>query len=122
MESMSPFQIAAAQFDAAARYLHLDPGIAAILRQPRRELTVTFPVKRDDGSIRVFTGYRVQHSQDLGPAKGGIRYHPDVTLDEVKALAMWMCWKCSVAGLPYVGAKVESSATPRRCRRANSSG
>jgi len=75
------------------------------LRQPRRTLTVNFPVKMDDGSVRMYTGYRVQHSQMLGPSKGGIRYHPNVTLDEVKALAMWMTWKSSLAGLPYGGGK-----------------
>jgi glutamate dehydrogenase (NAD(P)+) len=76
-----------------------------MLRKPKRELTVNFPVKMDDGSVKVFTGHRVHHSIVLGPTKGGIRYHPDVTLDEVRALAMWMTWKCSVVGLPYGGAK-----------------
>ena len=76
-----------------------------VLREPRRELTVHFPVHMDDGSVQVFTGYRVQHNLGRGPAKGGIRYHQDVSLDEVKALAMWMTWKCAVVGIPYGGGK-----------------
>ena len=83
----------------------LDPGLRRVLREPRRELTVHFPVQMDDGSVQVFTGYRVQHNLGRGPAKGGIRYHQDVTLDEVKALAMWMTWKCAVVGIPYGGGK-----------------
>lgn len=90
--------------DAAAR-LNLDPGIHAILREPERELTVSVPVVHDDGTIRVYKGYRVQHSSARGPCKGGIRYHPDVNLNEVKALAAMMTWKCAVVGIPYGGAK-----------------
>ena len=101
----SPYEIAVQQFDRAAEYLDLKAGIREMLRRPKRELTVNFPVKMDDGSVKVFTGHRVHHSVVLGPTKGGIRYHPDVTLDEVRALAMWMTWKCSVVGLPYGGAK-----------------
>lgn len=101
----SPFEIAQRQFDNAARYLDLKAGIKAKLRVPKRELTVYFPVKMDDGSIQMFTGHRVQHNLSRGPAKGGIRYHPDVTIDEVRALAMWMTWKCAVVGIPYGGAK-----------------
>ncbi|MGI8916505.1 MAG: Glu/Leu/Phe/Val family dehydrogenase [Chloroflexota bacterium] len=104
-EPLSAYEIAVQQFDAVAERLQLDPGIAAILRRPKRELTVNFPVKMDDGSIRVFTGYRVQHNMIRGPAKGGIRYSPAVTLDEVRALAMWMTWKCAVVGIPFGGAK-----------------
>ena len=104
--SLSPFEIAQRQFDSAARYLtNVRPEILARLRLPERELTVYFPVRMDDGSIQIFTGYRVQHSMLRGPAKGGVRYHPDVTLDEVRALAMWMTWKCAVVGIPYGGAK-----------------
>lgn len=99
------YQTALAQFDKVAERLNLDPSLREVMRTPRRELTVNFPVKMDDGTIRVFTGYRVQHSTARGPAKGGIRYHPMVTLDEVKALAMWMTWKCAVVNLPYGGAK-----------------
>jgi len=101
----NPFQMAQRQFDNAARYLDLKEGIKAKLRVPKRELTVYFPVKMDDGSIKIFTGHRVQHNLARGPAKGGIRYHPDVTLDEVRALAMWMTWKCAVVNIPYGGAK-----------------
>jgi glutamate dehydrogenase (NAD(P)+) len=100
-----PWEMALRQFDSAADYLPLKRGIREFLAYPKRELTVNFPVKMDDGSVRIFTGYRVHHSTVLGPTKGGIRYHPDVTLNEVRALAMWMTWKCSVAGLPYGGAK-----------------
>lgn len=103
--SENPYEIAQRQFDNAAKYLDLKEGIKAKLRLPKRELTVNFPVKMDDGSIQMFTGHRVQHSLARGPAKGGIRYHPDVTLDEVRALAMWMTWKCAVVGIPYGGAK-----------------
>jgi glutamate dehydrogenase (NAD(P)+) len=102
---LSAYEIAVQQFDRAAEYLDLKSGIREMLRKPKRELAVNFPVRMDDGSVRVFTGYRVHHSTVLGPTKGGIRFHPDVTLDEVRALAMWMTWKCSVVGLPYGGAK-----------------
>jgi glutamate dehydrogenase (NAD(P)+) len=94
-----------AQLDDVAERLKLAPGIHAILRQPERELTVAVPVVMDDGQIKVFTGYRVQHSSARGPCKGGIRYHPDVTLNEVKALSAMMTWKCAVVGIPYGGAK-----------------
>jgi glutamate dehydrogenase (NAD(P)+) len=100
-----PLQSALQQFEAAADRLGLDPGLRAVLRVPQRELTVNFPVEMDDGRLRVFTGYRVQHNLARGPAKGGIRYHPEVDLDEVRALAMWMTWKCAVVRLPYGGAK-----------------
>ena len=102
---LSAYEIAVQQFDRAAEYLDLKSGIREMLRKPKRELTVNFPVRMDDGSVQVFTGYRVHHSTVLGPTKGGIRFHPDVTLDEGRALAMWMTWKCSVVGLPYGGAK-----------------
>ncbi|HVC39646.1 MAG TPA: Glu/Leu/Phe/Val dehydrogenase [Candidatus Dormibacteraeota bacterium] len=101
----NPYVTAQRQFDQAASILGLDEGMRQVLREVRRELTVNFPVRMDDGSIRIFTGYRVQHNLTRGPAKGGIRYHPEVSLDEVKALAMWMSWKCAVTNLPYGGAK-----------------
>ncbi len=101
----NPYVTAQRQFDQAATLLELDPGLRAVLREVRREFTVNFPVRMDDGSIRIFTGYRVQHNLTRGPAKGGIRYHPEVSIDEVKALAMWMTWKCAVTNLPYGGAK-----------------
>ena len=94
-----------AQLDDVAQRLRLDTGIHAILRQPERELTVAVPVVMDDGLIKVFTGYRIQHSSARGPCKGGIRYHPDVDLSEVRALAALMTWKCAVVGIPYGGAK-----------------
>jgi glutamate dehydrogenase (NAD(P)+) len=97
--------MAQAQFDAAADRLRLHDDLRAILREPKRELTVHFPVRMDDGSARMFTGYRVQHNITRGPAKGGIRYDAHVTLDEVKALAMWMTWKCAVVDIPFGGAK-----------------
>jgi glutamate dehydrogenase (NAD(P)+) len=110
----SPYDIALAQFDKAADYVPLTSGIREMLRCPRCELTVNFPVQMDDGSIKVFAGYRVQHSVARGPSKGGIRYHPDVTLDEVRALAMWMTWKCAVVGIPYGGAKGGVACNPKQ--------
>ncbi len=100
-----PWDVALKQFDRAADYLPLKRGIREFLAYPKRELTVHFPVKMDDGSVRIFTGYRVHHSTVLGPTKGGIRYHQDVSLNEIRALAMLMSWKCAVVGLPYGGAK-----------------
>jgi glutamate dehydrogenase (NAD(P)+) len=104
-EAPNIWAVAQAQFDAAAEQLDLDPGLRRVLRVPKRELTVNFPVTMDDGNVRVFTGHRVQHNLSRGPAKGGIRYHQDVTLDEVRALAMWMTWKCAVVNIPYGGGK-----------------
>jgi glutamate dehydrogenase (NAD(P)+) len=101
----NPWDNAQAQFDAAAELLHLPQGLRAVLREVRREFTVRFPVKMDDGRLRMFEGYRVQHNLTRGPAKGGLRFHPEVSLDEVKALAMWMTWKCAIANLPFGGAK-----------------
>jgi len=109
-----PWLNAQRQFDAAADLLELDQGVRAILRVPQRQLTVNFPVKMDDGSVQMFEGYRVQHNLNRGPAKGGIRYHPQVTLSEVKALAMWMTWKCAVAGIPFGGAKGGVIVDPKR--------
>jgi glutamate dehydrogenase (NAD(P)+) len=112
--AINPWQVAQQQFDLAAERLNLDPGLRRVLREPRRELTVHFPVKMDDGSVQVFTGYRVQHNLGRGPAKGGIRYHQDVSLDEVKALAMWMTWKCAVVGIPYGGGKGGVIVDPKK--------
>ncbi len=111
---INPWAVAQAQFDLAAERLNLDPGLRKVLREPRRELIVHFPVKMDDGSVQVFTGYRVQHNLGRGPAKGGIRYHQDVSLDEVKALAMWMTWKCAVVGIPYGGGKGGVVVDPKK--------
>jgi glutamate dehydrogenase (NAD(P)+) len=101
------------QFEAAADHLDLDPGIRAILAAPQREYVVRFPVKLDDGSVRVFTGYRVQHNVARGPAKGGLRFHPQADLDDVRALAMWMTWKCALVGVPFGGAKGGVTCNPR---------
>ena len=102
---INPYHMAVQQFESAADKLNLSEDMREILRQPKRELTVHFPVRLDNGRIRTYTGYRVQHNVNRGPAKGGIRYSPEVTLDEVKALAMWMAWKCAVVAIPYGGAK-----------------
>ena len=104
-ENLNPFDFALLQFDRAADKLGLDAGIRQVLSTPKRQLLVSVPIRMDDGSIRVFDGFRVQHSIARGPSKGGIRYHPGVTLDEVKALAMWMTWKCAVVNIPFGGAK-----------------
>ncbi len=109
------------EFNIAARLLNLDPGIWKILTTPKRQIIVSCPVQMDNGEIEVFTGYRVQYNITLGPAKGGIRYHPDVTLDEVTALAAWMTWKCAVAQHPVRRRQRRaSSATRRACRAASS--
>jgi glutamate dehydrogenase (NAD(P)+) len=110
----SSFQIAQKQFDIVADVLGLDHNMREVLRYPKREFVVHFPVKMDDGSVKMLTGYRVQHNIARGPAKGGIRYHPDVDLDEVKALAMWMTWKCAVVGIPYGGAKGGVVCDPKK--------
>ena len=101
----NPWMAAAARFDEAAAKLNLEDGMRKILKSPAREITVNIPVMLDDGRVEVFTGYRVQHSIARGPGKGGIRYAPDVTLDEVRALASWMTWKCAVVNIPFGGAK-----------------
>jgi glutamate dehydrogenase (NAD(P)+) len=105
VESPSAWDTALRQLDDAAQEMNLEPGVHEVLRHPRRALEVSVPTRMDDGSVRVFKGYRVHHSTSRGPSKGGIRYHPAVTLDEVKALAMWMTWKCAVVGIPFGGAK-----------------
>lgn len=112
-ESGPIFGMAVQQFNAAADKLGLDDGMRAILSSCKREFTVHFPVKMDDGSVQVFTGHRVQHNLTRGPAKGGIRYHQDVNLDEVKALASWMTWKCAVTNLPYGGGKAGVTCDPK---------
>ena len=104
-DELNPLHAAEARFDLAADALNLDSGVSKILRTPTREVTIYIPVELDDNRIEVFTGYRVQHSIARGPAKGGIRFAPDVTLDEVRALASWMTWKCAVVNIPYGGGK-----------------
>ena len=105
MSSNSPWEAALSQLDEAAATLNLDPGVHDVLRNPKRELTVAVPIRHDDGVVRVYTGFRVHHNTSRGPSKGGIRYHPNVDIDEVRALAMWMTWKCAIVGIPYGGAK-----------------
>jgi glutamate dehydrogenase (NAD(P)+) len=104
-EELNPFEIAKQQFNRAADYLDLDESTRQVLSHAKRQLIVSIPVKMDGGDVQVFEGYRVQHNIARGPAKGGIRYHPNVTLDEVKALASWMTWKCATVGIPYGGGK-----------------
>jgi glutamate dehydrogenase (NAD(P)+) len=117
MEAGGIFNAMLQELDGAARLLGLDPGIWKILTQPKRQITVSLPVQMDNGEIEVFTGYRVQYNITLGPAKGGIRYHPDVTLDEVTALAAWMTWKCAVAHIPFGGAKGGIVCDPTKMSR-----
>jgi glutamate dehydrogenase (NAD(P)+) len=104
-QETNPWESQAARFDLAAHKLNLDEGLWKVLRYPTREIILHIPVQMDDGHLEVFTGFRVQHSIARGPAKGGIRYAPDVTLDEVRALASWMTWKCAVVNIPFGGAK-----------------
>ncbi|TKB69031.1 MAG: Glu/Leu/Phe/Val dehydrogenase [Nitrospira sp.] len=108
------FRLAVAQFDQAAEAMGLDPNLRERLKLPQRSLVVSLPVRMDDGRVEVFTGYRVQHDSSRGPSKGGVRYHPDVNLGEVAALAMWMTWKCALAGLPYGGAKGGVAVAPKQ--------
>jgi len=110
---INPIDVAMRQVDIATKYLNLDPGLIEKIRHTKRELIVHFPVKMDDGSVKVFTGYRVQHNVTRGPGKGGIRYHPDVDLDEVRALAMWMTWKAAVVNIPFGGAKGGVQCNPK---------
>src|SRR5438552_10366997 len=105
---------ALSQLDEAVAFMGLEPEFHEVFRTPKRILTVSVPVRMDDGRVEVFTGFRVHHSLARGPAKGGIRYHPDVSVDEVKALAMWMTWKCAVVGIPYGGAKGGVRLDPKR--------
>ncbi|MCU0513310.1 MAG: Glu/Leu/Phe/Val dehydrogenase [Anaerolineae bacterium] len=104
-EFLDAYQTALAQYDRAIRYANLPDDVVEYMRYPRREFTVNFPVRRDDGRMEMFTGYRVHHNTSMGPSKGGLRYSMDVTLDEVRALAMWMTWKCALVNIPYGGAK-----------------
>ncbi len=114
-ELLTPtFRLAVSQFDQAAEAMHLDSNLRERLKLPQRSLAVSLPVLMDDGHVEVFTGYRVQHDSSRGPSKGGVRYHPDVNLGEVAALAMWMTWKCALAGLPYGGAKGGVQVAPKR--------
>ena len=111
------YRLAITQFKRAADLLHLDPNIYERFKTPERALVVNVPIRRDDGRVQVFRGYRVQHDSALGPFKGGVRYHPGITLGEVTALAMWMTWKCALAGLPYGGAKGGVRCDPKSLSR-----
>jgi glutamate dehydrogenase/leucine dehydrogenase len=113
-EDLNPFRIAQTQFDMAAEYLKLDPGLRQELRTPKRVLEVSIPTRMDNGQLKVFTGFRVQHNIALGPAKGGVRFHPNVTLDEVRALAAWMTWKTATVNVPFGGAKGGVICDPKR--------
>jgi glutamate dehydrogenase (NAD(P)+) len=112
-ENLNPFQIAQQQLDEAARLLGLDPATHALLREPQRELVVNFPVRMDDGQVKIFKGYRVQYNDSRGPTKGGLRFHPDETIDTVRALAAWMTWKCAVVDIPLGGAKRGVTCNPK---------
>ena len=116
-EDLNPYRIAQMQFDMAAEFLKLDPGLRQILRTPRRVMEVAIPVKLDNGQLKVFTGFRVQHNIARGPAKGGVRFHPNLTLDEVRALASWMTWKTATVNIPYGGAKGGIICDPKRMSR-----
>jgi glutamate dehydrogenase (NAD(P)+) len=113
-EDLNPYRISQIQFDIAAEHLKLDPGLRQILRTPKRIMEVSIPTKMDNGQLKVFTGFRVQHNIARGPAKGGMRYHPNVTLDEVKALAAWMTWKTAAVNIPYGGGKGGVICDPKR--------
>jgi glutamate dehydrogenase (NAD(P)+) len=117
-EDLSPFHIAARQFDRAVAHLpHLKRGLVEFLKRPARTVIVEFPVELGGGAVRSFTGYRVLHSRVRGPGKGGVRYHPDVTLDEVRALAAWTTWKCALTTCPSAAPRAASAATPRSWAR-----
>jgi glutamate dehydrogenase (NAD(P)+) len=111
------FRLAVAQFDEAAELMGLDANLRERLKFPQRSLVVSVPIRMDDNRVEVYTGYRVQHDSSRGPSKGGIRYHPDVNLGEVAALAMWMTWKCALADLPYGGAKGGVAVAPKQLSR-----
>ncbi len=112
-ENLNPFHISQQQFDTAAKHLKLPSDLCDVLRRPKRQLIVSIPIRMDDGRFHVYEGYRVQHNIARGPAKGGIRYHPNVTLDEVKALAAWMTWKCATVNIPYGGGKGGVTCNPK---------
>ncbi len=113
-EDLNPYRISQAQFDIAAEHLKLDSGLREVLRTPKRVMEVSIPARMDNGQVHVFTGYRIQHNIARGPAKGGIRYHPNVTLDEIKALAAWMTWKTATVNIPFGGGKGGIICDPKK--------
>ncbi|MEM3713732.1 MAG: Glu/Leu/Phe/Val dehydrogenase dimerization domain-containing protein, partial [Nitrososphaeria archaeon] len=115
---MNAYEMALVQLRNVASHLNLEDSVIEILSRPKRELQVSFPVKMDDGKIKVFTGYRVQHNDARGPFKGGIRYHPLVDINEVRALAMWMTWKTAVLNIPYGGAKGGVACNPKEMSKS----
>src|SRR5579859_7428767 len=117
-EDLNIFRISQIQFDIAAEHLKLDAGLRQVLRTPKRVMEVSVPTKMDNGQVKVFSGYRIQHNIARGPAKGGVRYHPGVTLDEVKALAMWMTWKSAAVNIPFGGAKGGIICDPKRMSKS----
>jgi glutamate dehydrogenase (NAD(P)+) len=117
MEKMNSFEMARRQVDIAGKYLDVDEGILEMLKQTKRELVVHFPVKMDNGNLKIFTGYRILHNSAMGPGKGGMRYHPDVDIDEVRALSMWMTWKTGVVNIPFGGAKGGVECNPKEMSR-----
>ena len=112
-DRLNPFEAVLRRLDFVAEKLHLEPWVVEVLKRPKRTIVVDIPVRMDDGTVKIFTGYRVQHNDARGPYKGGVRYHPAVDLDEVKALAAWMTWKCAVLNLPYGGAKGGVTCNPK---------
>lgn len=117
-EDLNPFRIAMQQFDVAAQKLKLEEGMREVLRSPRRALSLHLPIKMDNGTLKVFEGFRVQHNNSRGPCKGGIRYHPNVTFDEVQALASWMTWKCATVNIPFGGAKGGIICDPKQLSKS----
>ena len=113
-EELNPWESQEHLFDEATRHLKLASGLVKVLREPNKEIILHIPVQMDNGDLELFTGYRVQHSIARGPGKGGLRYHPDVTLDEVRALASWMTWKCAVVNIPFGGAKGGVVCDPKK--------
>ena len=118
MGELNPYDNAVRHVERVGRMLNLNDAMIEILKRPKRELSVNFPVRMDDGRVKVFTGFRVQHNSARGPCKGGIRYHPNVSLDEVRALAMWMTWKCAVVGIPFGGAKGGVICNPKEMSKS----
>ena len=121
MEAPNPYAVAVSQVKQVGEALDLSEGMIEFLTKPKREFATNFPVRMDDGTVRIFTGYRVQHNSARGPCKGGISYHPQVSLDEVRALSMWMTWKCATVGIPFGGSKGGVVCDPKAMSRGRRS-